>query len=581
MLGWVIWFYVWLSIVTVATFAWWHWGGRIWRMPSWVSLLCWVPAFGGGYALLAVVTNHYFYAKDSLGPYPWTGWPHMTVWRWILVGIVVFFGITAFILARSRPHLSRIALFGAALFLAWFVLLAWPFITWWMWLILFLGVVTYLITFFVNVRILHLLVKLFALLLALFAVFGLNWLAGTKGALTSSVLAAPKVSCTDNKDLTTSCEVMHAPKGLAYVWKIYQINQGSFTEVTGVLGADGPQVKSGALPKAGDYKVSVYGEQGNARRTETGTTKVTVTGPGGQAQGNKPTTANGCQGTWAYDMSAHPDYAWVEGGLQSVYKAFQTKSEADARAAANDWVDHVKTVLPEWQYAIQLTTHEVVSAGDLEDSGCATTVAADYVTQVKDVLAKSKVTAGQVPSNAYTTGYENGRIVRNATPGITGDRTALIITLPDGTVIYIQAPCGNAASVERPELPVGHTTETPIAQAAGPSQTPGQPASSSSAPQPRSSSSAPQPSAHPSSAAPQRVPTSSGKNAALATQGPVHAGTAGEAHPAGSTAATTTAAPASATVAMQQEESHAVPPSGTATPTAANSGNNGGVFPAG
>lgn len=67
----------------------------------------------------------------------------------------------------------------------------------------------------------------------------------------------------------------------------------------------------------------------------------------------------------------------------------------------------------------------------------------------------------EAPANAFNSGVSNGTYGVASTAGITGDRTAIKVTLGDGTVVYIMVRCGNPVFAGKPSLPDVPTDNPP------------------------------------------------------------------------------------------------------------------------
>ena len=65
----------------------------------------------------------------------------------------------------------------------------------------------------------------------------------------------------------------------------------------------------------------------------------------------------------------------------------------------------------------------------------------------------TSVAIGEAPANGYNSGVQNGTFGVESTPGVGGDRTAVVITMPDGTKVYIMVRCGNIVYEGKPPLP--------------------------------------------------------------------------------------------------------------------------------
>lgn len=106
-----------------------------------------------------------------------------------------------------------------------------------------------------------------------------------------------------------------------------------------------------------------------------------------------------------------------------------------------------------------------LNAENLRNGNCWTKEGRELATKVAGIIESSKVTLGEASKNDTNTGGHNGRLVRNETPGITGDRRAIVLTHPDGTKTVVLIRCGNFVYQVVPAgIPAGPTDETPVKQ---------------------------------------------------------------------------------------------------------------------
>lgn len=154
-----------------------------------------------------------------------------------------------------------------------------------------------------------------------------------------------------------------------------------------------------------------------------------------------PTEDNACA-TWRMKKSTPANGDWVT-EVPSI-KSAQTKAEA--RAAANDWVDLVKKHPETLRGAAAYILDERIKANVLvNDKGCASNRAEELVTEIKLALASSLITAGQAPADGRNSGADpkDGSVYAYSFEGVDGDRKAIKIVLPDGRIVWVMARCGN------------------------------------------------------------------------------------------------------------------------------------------
>jgi hypothetical protein len=159
--------------------------------------------------------------------------------------------------------------------------------------------------------------------------------------------------------------------------------------------------------------------------------------------------------TWEMQESEEfeNDY-WFEDGIIEIRTAV---TPDDAIKASRVWLNRVRMEPEKLAGTIGYFLQEEVKASALVDSkGCATEKAADFVKELRMLFATSTITPDQASPDGYNSGYTEDTVTANDTPGVGGDRTAIKIVLPDGTVVWVMARCGNVVTPGLPpEVPHG------------------------------------------------------------------------------------------------------------------------------
>lgn len=167
----------------------------------------------------------------------------------------------------------------------------------------------------------------------------------------------------------------------------------------------------------------------------------------------KPISDTKCPSTWVMKKTSPSNGDIVE-DVPSIRNA---KSKADARAAANDWVDLVKDNPGTLSGAASVVLEkDVKRKGLVDNDGCATPQAKSVVEQMKVALALSDIAPDQAPADGYNSGAvpASGRVYTYARPGVSGNRVAVRITLRNGHTMWVMARCGNIVTHKpSPHLP--------------------------------------------------------------------------------------------------------------------------------
>lgn len=151
-----------------------------------------------------------------------------------------------------------------------------------------------------------------------------------------------------------------------------------------------------------------------------------------------------------------------EGG--QVISDFETRYAA-ATADANNLNEAQRTLLLEesgknasvlaaWSHAFGLN-EDPNAWQPLVDGNCLSSEGQKLHNQLEGVLSAKGTTfeEAEAPANAYNSGVTSGVYGVASTAGIYGDRKAIKVTLPDGTVAYIMVRCGNPVYPGKPNLP--------------------------------------------------------------------------------------------------------------------------------
>lgn len=166
-----------------------------------------------------------------------------------------------------------------------------------------------------------------------------------------------------------------------------------------------------------------------------------------------------CPDSWARTDSDKGGNRWFANGVPAIAAA--TNAD-EARAAATEWVNGVRTDPVLLAGAAKYVVHiDVDQATLFRPDGCATATAVDVTVQITTALALSKITPSEAPANGHNSGTDGASVVGAANPGISGNRKAILIELPDGTKIWVMARCGNPVTEGPPPVSHGPTDENP------------------------------------------------------------------------------------------------------------------------
>jgi len=168
---------------------------------------------------------------------------------------------------------------------------------------------------------------------------------------------------------------------------------------------------------------------------------------------SKEDSTSKCPTTWEMTESTPKNGDVVE-DVPAIRKA---KTKAEARAAANIWVNEVKNNPGTLKGAFAFMLDKSVPAKSLvDDKGCATSKAKNFLVELKIAVAASSISKEDAPSDGYNTvmNTDSGQMTTLANAGVGGDRTAIKVVKPNGDTVWIMARCGNPVTKKpNPHLP--------------------------------------------------------------------------------------------------------------------------------
>lgn len=189
---------------------------------------------------------------------------------------------------------------------------------------------------------------------------------------------------------------------------------------------------------------------------------------GADVQGELAAADEACADSWAVVQTNNENSRLVAEGIESIGDA---ESDEQAREAANEWfsiVKHDPELLAGNANAINgLAGRETnYVAADLYDaeSNCFNSQGEQVAGELEFLLASSVITPSEAPADGINTGVDaNGEVVQSATPGIEGNREAVLVTLPNGEKFWVMERCGNPVFETPPtNIPEGPTDQPPV-----------------------------------------------------------------------------------------------------------------------
>lgn len=175
-----------------------------------------------------------------------------------------------------------------------------------------------------------------------------------------------------------------------------------------------------------------------------------------------------CPETWEMPGVDHGEAnKWFSDGIVAIKEA---QTPEDARVAAEEWTngssEHLGAKHDDKLFVAgyNVLHRESISNGTMEaltteglidESGCASDKMVQEVANFQAWVAASEVTVEDAPADWVNTGTDaNGEVTIASQPGIGGDRKAIKIVSPDGSVTYIMGRCGQPVVPGKPGFPI-------------------------------------------------------------------------------------------------------------------------------
>ncbi len=193
--------------------------------------------------------------------------------------------------------------------------------------------------------------------------------------------------------------------------------------------------------------------------TSDGHTSAQAAQPSASASASPSASAASCTGdVWKMTAVTPKNGKWVVNGVPEIQEA---KTPAQAKIAAQVWVDKVKATPGTLAAAAAYMLGETVDPSTLSHNGCASDAAVKLVGVLRQTVAKSDITPDQAPANGYNSGTSNGVVLASSTAGVDGNRAAIKIVTQSGTTVWVMARCGNAVTQGPPPVPPSTPPTTP------------------------------------------------------------------------------------------------------------------------
>jgi MYXO-CTERM domain-containing protein len=168
-----------------------------------------------------------------------------------------------------------------------------------------------------------------------------------------------------------------------------------------------------------------------------------------------------CDAKFKQEWQQNPDFRVIDGGLyEDVAHKKITPAQADKKQ--REIAGHDVRALAGYAYAEGLRDNANYTDLLTHDKKCLATQGVALYEKLIKKWDSGKVSIAQASADATNSGMENGKLVVNSTSGITGDKTALRRTYPDGSKTDTLARCGNSVFKTKPKhIPPGKTDEHP------------------------------------------------------------------------------------------------------------------------
>ena len=161
--------------------------------------------------------------------------------------------------------------------------------------------------------------------------------------------------------------------------------------------------------------------------------------------------------TWKMAYGDYLHNRWFGNGIAAIRTA---KTKTQAANAANVWLSRVQLDPILLAGATQIFLNKNVQAASLIGKNhLATLKAAQLVAELQLVFANSNFKPAYAPTNGTNSGLDRGHVVSAYYAGVSGNRKAVMATLPSGKKVWIMARCGNPVVIGKSSLPPGKTEQ--------------------------------------------------------------------------------------------------------------------------
>ncbi len=183
-----------------------------------------------------------------------------------------------------------------------------------------------------------------------------------------------------------------------------------------------------------------------------------------------PSTNSPSPSGWAMQTGDYANNRWFGNGIDQIKSA---ETDAQASDALAVWLDRVKRDPILLAAAANSFLGKNITKDELVKDNWSTDLAIQSTMEIEMVIAKSKISNQSAPADGYNTGVNDGTVVTSKNPGVSGDRKAVQVTLPDDNKLWVMGRCGNITLPSKPSLPEGKTDNpTPPEQTKAPLPTP-------------------------------------------------------------------------------------------------------------
>lgn len=179
--------------------------------------------------------------------------------------------------------------------------------------------------------------------------------------------------------------------------------------------------------------------------------------------GSSSVSSEICVDSWAVAHLDNTGNRVAAAGLESLGTA---SDNPEARQAAQEAFDLIKAdpeVLAGYANIFNYKMGRVTEykGSELHDGECFTEHGEQVASELEAILAMSQIEPGEAPSDGFNAGTnEDGELVQAEQRGITGDREAVLVILPNGKKVWIMERCINPVTKEViTVIPKGPTDE--------------------------------------------------------------------------------------------------------------------------